>query len=411
MALNNKENKGIKRENEQVNDAKLLKKPCFYEEKKESHFAKLVAKLSDANFPYCNKLEDYDDLFKIGQGTFGEVFKARHRTSKKVVALKRVLTENTNEGFPITALREIKILQQLKNKNVVSLIDTCRSKKSTSGSCHVVSFYLVFEFCEHDLAGLISNRSLKFTLAEIKGVMKQLFNGLFFIHSSNILHRDIKAANILITKDGVLKIADFGLARPYSENKCAEKPNKFTNKVITLWYRPPELLLGERNYGPPIDLWGSGCVMAEMWTRTPIMQGDSEQHQLALITRLCGSITPETFPGCEKLDLWNNLNLPTDSKRRVKEKLVDCVKDPPALDLLDKLLTIDPGRRINADDALLHDFFWADPLPVDLKRVLEPLKKSMFEFSSRNGGDVRNHGAGPSRAHPTADDGYHERVF
>lgn len=82
----------------------------------------------------------------------------------------------------------------------------------------------------------------------------------------------MKAANILITKTGTLKIADFGLARAFSASKSADKPNRYTNRVVTLWYRPPELLLGERNYGPPVDMWGAGCIMAEMWTRSPIMQ-------------------------------------------------------------------------------------------------------------------------------------------
>lgn len=107
-----------------------------------------------------------------------------------------------------------------------------------------------------------------------------------------ILHRDMKAANVLITKNGVLKLADFGLARAYSVCKSGQV-NRYTNRVVTLWYRPPELLLGERNYGPPVDMWGAGCIMAEMWTRSPIMQGNVEQTQLMLISQLCGSLTPE----------------------------------------------------------------------------------------------------------------------
>ncbi|KAE8583228.1 hypothetical protein XENTR_v10020463 [Xenopus tropicalis] len=154
------------------------------------------------------------------------------------------------------------------------------------------TIFLVFDFCEHDLAGLLSNAHVKFTLSEIKKVMQMLLNGLYYIHRNKILHRDMKAANVLITRDGVLKLADFGLARAFSLAKNSQ-PNKYTNRVVTLWYRPPELLLGERDYGPPIDLWGAGCIMAEMWTRSPIMQGNTEQHQLTLISQLCGSITPE----------------------------------------------------------------------------------------------------------------------
>ncbi|XP_062361451.1 cyclin-dependent kinase 9 isoform X1 [Cinclus cinclus] len=241
--------------------------------------------------PFCDEVSKYEKLAKIGQGTFGEVFKAKHRQTGKKVALKKVLMENEKEGFPITALREIKILQLLKHENVVNLIEICRTKASPYNRCKG-SIYLVFDFCEHDLAGLLSNAHVKFTLSEIKKVMQMLLNGLYYIHRNKILHRDMKAANVLITRDGVLKLADFGLARAFSLAKNSQ-PNRYTNRVVTLWYRPPELLLGERDYGPPIDLWGAGCIMAEMWTRSPIMQGNTEQHQLTLISQLCGSITPE----------------------------------------------------------------------------------------------------------------------
>jgi len=125
----------------------------------------------------------------------------------------------------------------------------------------------------------------------------------------------MKAANILITKTGVLKLADFGLARAFSISKGA--PNRYTNRVVTLWYRPPELLLGERNYGPAIDMWGAGCIMAEMWTRSPIMQGSTEQHQLTLISQLCGSINPVVWPGVENLELYKSIQLPQEQKRKV----------------------------------------------------------------------------------------------
>ena len=169
---------------------------------------------------------------------------------------------------------------------VLSMCLRCPAAPYAKGT-HI---YLVFEFCEHDLAGLLSNPAVKFALSEIKTVMQQLLNGVFFLHKHRILHRDIKAANILITKHGSLKLADFGLARAFSVNN--KEKNRYTSRVVTLWYRPPELLLGERNYGPPIDMWGVGCIMAEMWTRAPILQGRAEIHQLQLINCLCGTIDP-----------------------------------------------------------------------------------------------------------------------
>ncbi|GFT01849.1 cyclin-dependent kinase 9 [Trichonephila clavipes] len=338
-----------------------------------------------------------------------EVFKAQHRTTRKIVALKKILTENEKEGFPITAMREIRILQKLKHENVINLIEVCRTKASRLKS----TFFLVFDFCEHDLAGLLSNVNVKFSLGEIKMVMKQLLNALFFIHYCNVVHRDIKAANILITKAGVLKLADFGLARPFGVSRNGQ-PNRYTNRVVTLWYRPPELLLGERDYGSPVDMWGAGCVMAEMWTRSPIMQGVTEQHQLSLIIRLCGCINTDSFPGCDKLELYNKMELPKGQNRKVKERLKPYVKCPLALDLIDKILQLNPSKRIDSDSALDHDFFWSDPLPSKLTEMLSFHTQSMFDYlNSKKEGNARHQGAGPHpRAHPTAnDDQYHDIVY
>ncbi|CAG9864302.1 unnamed protein product [Phyllotreta striolata] len=362
------------------------------------------------NFPFCDLTKKYEKVAKIGQGTFGEVFKARDKMNpKKFVAMKKVLMDNEKEGFPITALREIRILQLLKHENVVNLIEICRTKASQDNK-YRSTFYLVFDFCEHDLAGLLSNVNVTFNLGEIKKVVQQLLNGLYYIHSNKILHRDMKAANVLITKTGVLKLADFGLARAFSSNKNG-MPNRFTNRVVTLWYRPPELLLGERNYGPPVDLWGAGCIMAEMWTRSPIMQGSSEQQQLTLISQLCGSITPQVWPGVENLELFKKMDLPQKQKRKVKERLTPYLRDPYACDLLDRLLVLDPSKRADADTALNHDFFWTDPMPCDLGKMLSNHTQSMFELLAppRRAPQMRHM---PRPASSTVQDsGYHDRIF
>lgn len=276
------------------------------------------------------------------------------------------------------------------------------------------SIYLVLEFCEHDLAGLLSNPQVKFSSGEIKKISQMLLNALYFIHSNKILHRDMKASNVLITKSGVLKLADFGLARAIHVSK--DQKQRYTNRVVTLWCRPPELLLGERDYGPPIDIWGAGCIIAEMWTRTPIMQGNTEQHQLTLITHLCGSMTADVWPGVEQLELYEKMTLPQGQKRRVKERLKNYVRDPNALDLIDKMLILDPSQRLNSDAALNHDLFWTDPMPCDISRTLACHNTSMFEFLApprRSGGvplNARGRGGG-AQGNSGQPNSYQDRVF
>jgi len=225
----------------------------------------------------CNKADIYERVDQVGEGTFGKVYKARVKGTGKqnlnlkseFVALKKILMENEKEGFPLTAIREIMILKRLNHKNIINLLEIVTSKPSEKNKFRG-NVYLVFEYMEHDLSGLVG-RKYDFTVPIIKTIMKQLLLGLEYLHDNNIIHRDIKGANILINNKGELKLADFGLARLYNpDNKI---PKNYTNKVVTLWYRAPELLLGENNYGPAIDMWSVGCVFSELLTGQPAFKG------------------------------------------------------------------------------------------------------------------------------------------
>lgn len=354
----------------------------------------LLNYIHTARFPYINDVSVYEKLQKIGQGTFGEVFKARCRRTGRMVALKKILMENEKEGFPITALREVKMLQQLKHENVTDLIEVCSNTSSTNQRDRS-TFYLVFAFCEHDLAGLLSNQKIKLTVTHIKTLLKHLLNGLAKLHRSKILHRDMKTANVLVSKEGYLKLADFGLARPYI---MSQPRHLYTNRVVTLWYRPPELLLGARMYGPPIDTWGAGCIMAELWTRTPIMQGDTEQRQLIIISNLCGSICPEVWPSVVELPLWDRMELPKDLPRGINKRLGHIIKDPEGVNMLDKFLSLDPSKRLGAEEALQHAYFFAHPHPTEnVKDLMDNVKQSHFEFTVGRGAHANRQ---PQQAQP-----------
>ncbi|GMH24279.1 hypothetical protein Nepgr_026122 [Nepenthes gracilis] len=228
------------------------------------------------------RADSFEKMDKIGQGTYSNVYRARDLEQKKIVALKKVRFDNLDPKVVRFMAREIHILRKLNHPNIIKLEGLVTSRMSCS-------LYLVFEYMEHDLAGLVSHPAVKFTEPQVKCYMQQFLRGLNHCHSHGILHRDIKGSNLLIDNNGNLKIADFGLASLY--DPCQSHP--LTSRVVTLWYRPPELLLGANYYGKAIDLWSTGCILAELYARKPIMPGRTEVEQLHKIFKLCGSPSEE----------------------------------------------------------------------------------------------------------------------
>ncbi|CAI9280607.1 unnamed protein product [Lactuca saligna] len=289
----------------------------------------------------------FEKLDKIGQGTYSNVYKARDLITGKIVALKKVRVDNLDPENVKFMAREIIILKKLNHPNIIKLEGLVTSRMSCS-------LYLVFEYMEHDLSGLAAVQGVKFTEPQIKCFIKQLLSGLEHCHKNGVLHRDIKGSNLLIDNDGILKIADFGLASFYDPRH--KQP--MTSRVVTLWYRPPELLLGATYYGVGVDLWSAGCILAELLAGKPIMPGRTEVEQLHKIFKLCGSPSEE---------YWKRSRLPNATlfkpQQPYKRSTVETFKDfpPSSLPLLENLLAIDPDKRGSAVASLNSDFFNTEP--------------------------------------------------
>lgn len=280
----------------------------------------------------------------VGSGTYGKVFKGVNVYTKKLVALKRIRMEGERDGFPVTAVREIKLLRSLKHTNVVELQEVMVE----SNEC-----FMVFEYLSHDLTGLLNHPNYTLEPAHKKHLARQLFEGLDYLHTRGVLHRDIKAANILVSNEGVLKLADFGLARFYAKHHQLD----YTNRVITIWYRSPELLLGETQYGPAVDIWSAACVLVEIFTKRAIFPGDgSEINQLDKIHSVLGTPTRSEWPDIVEMP-WFELLRPTVRMASQFEERYKGVVTPMAYELLRSMFRYDPKKRPSAGEVLRHGYF------------------------------------------------------
>ncbi|KAF9358648.1 Cyclin-dependent kinase 3, partial [Mortierella sp. NVP85] len=253
-----KENKVLK-ETKPPREQKETRLPVKDTKQRETREPKENKDESKAPKEHIPRLEGYQKMEKIGEGTYGVVYKAYQSGTDKAVALKKIRLENADEGVPSTAIREISLLKELKHINVVQLLDIIHDE---------TKLYLVFEFLELDLKKYVdrvhttTGGGAGLPIHQVKELLFQLLQGVEFCHGRRILHRDLKPQNLLIDDKQTLKLADFGLARAFGIPL-----RTYTHEVVTLWYRAPEILLGSRHYSTAVDMWSVGCIFAEMVTR------------------------------------------------------------------------------------------------------------------------------------------------
>jgi cyclin-dependent kinase 7 len=290
----------------------------------------------------------------LGKGTFGEVIKGTNKETGDVVAIKKIRIGEKGEGVNVTALREVKYLKELKHPNIVSLLDVIPLKKGIG---------LVFEYMESDLEVMIKDRSMVLSAADVKAYMVSILQALAHCHERWVVHRDIKPNNFLVTADGSIKLADFGLSRIYGSPE-----RRLTNQVFARWYRAPELLYGSTCYGPGVDMWAAGCVFAELLLRRPWFPGETDIEVLTKIFTALGTPTDIDWGGLRHMPGFVEFSATTAPP--LKQLFSHAADD--ALDLLNRMVAVDPRRRISAADALKHRYFKMDPAPTPAGKLPKP---------------------------------------
>ncbi|KAG1442315.1 hypothetical protein G6F56_011114 [Rhizopus delemar] len=300
----------------------------------------------------------YQKDAKVGEGAYAVVYRGTEATTGRTVAIKKIKMGQFKDGLDLTAIREVKYLQELRHPNVIELIDVYSQRTNLN---------LVLEFLDSDLEQMIKDKSILFMPADIKSWMMMMLRGLDHCHRHFILHRDMKPNNLLISSDGTLKIADFGLARDWGD------PSKqMTSQVVTRWYRSPELLFGAKEYSYAVDIWAVGCIFAELMLRTPYVAGESDMDQLTKIFHALGTPTEMDWPGMNSLPDY--IQFKTFPKVPLRQYFTAAGVD--ALSLLEQMLVFDPNKRWTAEECLGHSYFKNTPLPTPPEKL--PKVESSF---------------------------------
>ncbi|XP_028393404.1 cyclin-dependent kinase-like 4 isoform X1 [Dendronephthya gigantea] len=286
-------------------------------------------------------MEKYEKLGKIGEGSYGVVFKCRHREHGHIVAIKKFVESEDDPLIKKIAMREVRMLKQLKHPNLVNLLEVFRRKRK---------LHMVFEFCDHTVLNELDASPKGVNEVTIKKIIWQTLHAVHYCHQHSCIHRDVKPENILITKDGIIKLCDFGFARILTPG------DEYTDYVATRWYRAPELLVGDTQYGPPVDVWAIGCVFAELLCGQPLWPGRSDVDQLYLIKKTLGDLIPRHIQIFSNNQFFRGLQIPEPSKRETLEEKFPYIPQP-AMSFLKGCLVMEPDSRLTCAELLEHKYF------------------------------------------------------
>lgn len=314
-------------------------------------------------------MENYESLGMIGEGTYGVVMKACHKETGQIVAIKKFKESDEDEQVRKTSLREVRVLKQLRHDNVITLLEVFRRK----GRLH-----LVFEYVEKTILEVLETRPNGLTETEVRKYMYQLLRGVEYCHTHNIIHRDVKPENILISKNGALKLCDFGFARTMSIG------GKYTDYVATRWYRSPELLVGDVEYGKGVDVWAIGCIFAEISNGQPLFPGESDIDQLAHIMRCFGRLTNRQVQIFRRNPLYVGVELPSPN---ITEPLESRFPHAPTawLGFLKACLRNDPEQREPCSSLMSLPYF----TDRNFRNEYEQELRVLFEKEARQSGVKR----------------------
>ena len=314
----------------------------------------------------------YEVLGVVGEGAYGIVYKCKNKETNKFVAIKK-FKEVEDELVQKTMKRELKMLQSLRHPNIVDFQEAF---------IHKNKLFLVFEYVEKNLLELLETSPEGLDPKLIRSFAFQMCKAINYLHSKNILHRDVKPENLLITENNELKLCDFGFAR-----KILIKNNNIENMtdyVATRWYRSPELLLSGGIYGPEVDYWAVGCIIGELADGNPMFPGENEIDQLECIIKVMGNLPESLVNMYYENPIYNGkellkVNRPESLERRYMGKL-----GPSAIDFLKGLLQLDPKKRLNGDNVFKHKYFKCFMDMEENKYLLEGKKENNIKNDVKN---------------------------